>query len=173
MRTTDDLREGISHVEYEVEMLNEALRAYEATPNRRVPAAFLLLEAALLHVRNLYSFFCDPAKYPDDVVAGDFVPAWDLKIACESLKSIDVGRIHKALAHVTYHRTALRDAPAWNLFAMASELIKVFDSFNHAKRNSQLSQPPQLIVRPQIHLPDARLTGSTGSTGPTEINRFS
>lgn len=100
-----------------------------ATDDKR--EVFAQLESYLLHARVLRDFFFRAPKYPDDVVASDFLPEWSTY--CPSLGTYLNGqelRLNKALAHLSTERLKYDNKDKrWNVTAIHNELQPVIELF--------------------------------------------
>lgn len=94
---------------------------------------FAQLESLLLHTRVLRDFFFRKPnpRFPDDVIAADFVPDWSTH--CPPLGaylSSREPRLDKALAHLSTERLGYDNKDKkWNVTAIRDELQPVIDLF--------------------------------------------
>ena len=110
-RTNDELRGALEHLTYELKALQGAFDFFfEPFVERKFSEARLVLEAFLVHTRNLIDFFHgDPTKArDDDMVAQDFLPpSTDWPSICPPFPlDLEDTRtaVHKLVAHLTYAR---------------------------------------------------------------------
>ena len=95
-----------------------------------------LLECFLVHTRVLLEFFCKERptndKWPDDVYAGDFLPAWDVS-KCKSLCPYLVDqwdRLHKSVAHLSAKRVEYeRTGKSWEITTIETEITPLMELF--------------------------------------------
>ena len=92
-----------------------------------------LLEAFLLHVRNLRDFLYDDQPTQDDVVAAHFFDRPDewrrnRPPLGEYVKSIRK-RLNKALAHISYARLDYRKDKKWSIGRIKRELDAAWEAF--------------------------------------------
>lgn len=93
-----------------------------------------LIEAFVIHARNLLYFLYGEKKEPDDAVASDFFSdqkAW-IKIrpkTPDNLKNVGK-RVGKEVAHLTYSRLGVTpDTKPWHFVDITKDMMKVFDKF--------------------------------------------
>ncbi|MGE3316439.1 MAG: hypothetical protein AB7O26_15090 [Planctomycetaceae bacterium] len=92
--------------------------------------AAALLESFLLHARVLYSFFCVPAKYQDDLIASDWVRQWS-PLPTPYLDS-NRTRLNKALAHLSLKRAEYEiQGKQWNITDIQSEIYPLIAKFKN------------------------------------------
>jgi len=117
-------------VVYEIERLFQAARLFPETPERK--GKRLILEALLLHFRNVIDFFYTDSQQSDDVRACHFfsdptqwkpvVPDWyrEYKTRC-----------NKLLAHLTYSRIDFkrRNDMTWQLTDKLRHIRRTWELF--------------------------------------------
>ena len=84
-----------------------------------------LLESLLIHSRVLLSFFCDKCRrYPDGILATDFIPEWEVESPGEYLGDKErKSRLNKAVAHLSLKRVDYEShEKKWNLTEINSEV---------------------------------------------------
>jgi hypothetical protein len=90
-----------------------------------------VLEAFLIHARNLIDFFIGPSNYKkEDVIAADYFSSpdvWRRGLKKDGLHKVRE-RIGKKLAHLTYRR--LQDADGWNPRDLVERIVVLRDRFN-------------------------------------------
>lgn len=121
------------HLHYEAAMFVTARdilsKLDRGTPN----AAFsqnLLVEACVLHFRNLVDFFyLPPNGKPDDVTAVDYIPEWGSPAIPPAVNTLR-DRVNKELAHLT---TARRPGAAagkeWDFAQISLAMKPIIDEF--------------------------------------------
>ena len=120
------------HIYYELRMLETAVNAYfdplRSRENPHIGSAFT--DSILLHVRNLYEFFCGNPSENDDIVAAHFIANKDdttwatSKLGCISSNMKD---INKFRSHITYTRTKYR--MDWPRREMRDEIFNTYNEF--------------------------------------------
>ena len=102
----------------------------------------VLLEACVLHCRNLIDFFYPTRVLPDDVIAADYAGDWDdrrppISSTLEKARS----RAHKELAHLTTGRKSGFDpAKPWDSRVISAEMKLVISAFIPLADASKLPQ---------------------------------
>ncbi len=90
----------------------------------------IILEAALLHARNLYEFFSRKRCAKDDMLAGHFVKSKDGSFWTSGklgyLASLKQD-INKALSHLTYTRVSKK--PCWDVERIRDEIEDAYAEF--------------------------------------------
>jgi hypothetical protein len=120
-------------VAYEIKRLREARRLGLAAQDRTTQVA--MLENLLLHARILYDFFTRrrrdlKGRAKSDVVAEDFLdePTGWVIPSMPFLKE-HKDRIHRSLAHLTYHRVEYEsNKKIWNLGKIVREVEAAWSS---------------------------------------------
>ena len=123
----DESKAASAKFRYELLMFRHAhdllntIPAIDATYN-------ITLEAALLHLRNLYDFFCSPPTHQDDIQARHFTthPLTTIH-SCLSAVAARQDDINKSLSHLTYTRT--KKKPSWNMDAFREEIENAYQAF--------------------------------------------
>ena len=127
-------REVAPRVAYEVWMIREARRLHREASDR--PMKNSLLESFLLHARNLHDFFSRSradlkGQHATDVIAEDFfddVAQW--KRPTMPFLDEHRQRIHRSIAHLTYHRVAYeKNKRIWKLDTILMEIDGVWTAF--------------------------------------------
>jgi hypothetical protein len=124
----------------------------------------LILEAFLLHARNLVDFFCNEKKYSDDIVALDFVgKKWEHgDILSEKIKQKEDNKptrtinwyvgLNKQLSHITEGRSKektrthfAREMTDGKLvfIEIYKGLLKIVHEFNKLTLNHELKIKPK------------------------------
>ena len=126
------------HVVYEVKMFLALVAVREATISSVSGGLIVLLknaviEATVLHLRNLIEFLYNDDPRPSDVVAGDFftTPSWDT-IRPEISEHLESSRrrANKEMAHLTTGRRPSEDkAKRWDILRLREELMPVLRLF--------------------------------------------
>jgi hypothetical protein len=133
MHTDEELRQMAAHVGYEIEEFQESIRAL-AGLQRSDKVWNRTLESALLHFRNLRSFFGDKPE-GDDVSAQHYVPSWAL--SQEDIFKETRHALNKTLAHLTWDRLKIGKTN-WPLKQMAEAIDRVFGDFKKSLTSSQV-----------------------------------
>lgn len=107
-RTRQQLRTAVTHIAYEAEALRRAVGQLNR-PHRR-----LVIEAALLHARNLTEFFWAPSRrhkpHADGVYAIHYVPNWTrLRGALPQRPNQRYKAMCAQLAHISVRRSDRRN----------------------------------------------------------------
>lgn len=130
----DILGSASNHVRYEMDMLlaTGSLLGKDVEPSA---VRFALIEAFLVHARNLIVFFSQDRpkepKHPDDVWASDYVSQWRSssgQTEAKMLSTLYKERIDQTVAHLTSKRVeqALKD---WDVGQIANDLRAIWESF--------------------------------------------
>jgi len=102
------------------------------------------LEGALLHLRNLYDFFCGLETEKDDIRASHFVPraTGQLRWTSSKLDTVKslIPTINKSLSHLTYTRISRK--PKWPLKKLAQEIEYAYAEFKSLLPDSERGQWP-------------------------------
>lgn len=140
IQTDEDLRQAAEHVTYEMDLLVFAgshLGGYHSSPMTR-PAGSeenVMLEAFLLHYRNLRAFLCPSLQRVsvDDILASDFLKRIDpIDIGdCHSLEGNNKVRLDRMLAHLSYRRGEFISSGqrGWHVQAMLADMLHEFNKF--------------------------------------------
>ena len=132
MLTDDDRRALAREIRYEVDALQYS---YEATvPPAPPPLDCLLLEAFLVHWRNLWYFFLEPRK-KQDVIASDYIPRWNPKKPDSDLRD----RIHTTLAHISKSRIGAKALTAEEVRVMRDHLAVLWMEFERGLPSDERS----------------------------------
>jgi hypothetical protein len=144
------------HVSYEIDMffgMTEML-----SPPNKIGAGsiaeakrlnFAMIEAFVVHLRNLIDFLYINNPQPTDVVASDFCAAWQtirppISMTLESARV----RANKELAHLTTTRlTGAPPAKRWDFPAFAGEIGPLLHLFIKNARVSALSPVVRRVIR--------------------------
>ena len=167
---------------YEMLRLGDALtnRKQFCSGGREASLAQLLLEAFLLHYRNIRDFLMNADKYPDDITARHFnlywqVSSWKDHVAKaksgEGLRESEL--INKLLAHVSYSRAEARsecptgvDWPLTDMYQTAkSEFVKFVEALP-PERQSLFSQCTGRLHSSSTAISQDGISNSTGSPQP-------
>ncbi|MBZ5545556.1 MAG: hypothetical protein LAO07_18070 [Acidobacteriia bacterium] len=124
-RTEKELREGATHVDYEILMLKAMAPLIGGSSPQDIEADNAFLESFVLHVRNLIDFLYPPANIkPDDIIADHYIgePAkWNQPRPGMTELLIDARkRANKLAAHLTYARLGMQKN--WEHSKILSEL---------------------------------------------------
>ena len=117
-------------VYYEVNRLFQAATLYPKIPEEK--GKRLILEALLLHFRNMLDFLFGEAKQPDDVHASDFfTDASKWKPSRPDWLDEYRRRCNKLLAHLTYSRLnySRRGEMVWKLEDKLQRIHEVWEEF--------------------------------------------
>ena len=110
----------------------------------------VLIEAFVVHLRNLIDFLYIDAPQKTDVVAADFCAAGTWKAARPPLSSVlDKARkrAHKEIAHLTTNRlTGSPPAKEWEFVALATEIQSVLRVFAKTAMPSWLSERARSVI---------------------------
>lgn len=89
------------------------------------------LEAFAIHARLLRDVFCNTKPWPDDVVAGQFLPAGAVWDATEPPELARVNwRTGKEVAHLTWHRLDVDPADRpWAVYPILTALMRLVQRF--------------------------------------------
>ena len=117
-RTSQELRDAVRHIRYEVNQMIQAKQLYEQSGSGDQSQRNAYLESMLIHVRNLCEFLaCAEQARNDTAICSDFgFPAQ------EPLDRAEIRRIHKRLAHPSYSRDSLDEE--WDLELILKRLAK-------------------------------------------------
>src|SRR5260370_32076525 len=99
MHTDEELKQMAGHIGYEIEEFQESIRAL-AGLQKSDKVWNRTLESALLHFRNLRSFFSDKPE-GDDVSAQHYVPSWAL--SQEDIFKETRQALNKTLSNLTWY----------------------------------------------------------------------
>ncbi|MDP8218795.1 MAG: hypothetical protein P9M03_08725 [Candidatus Theseobacter exili] len=116
---------------YELRMFRVAMDAL-TTPSVQgnTTLSNVVLEAALIHARNLYDFFLSKKSPKDNIIAGHFVSNADgtpWKSSKLTFIASCKGDINKALSHLTYTRVKFK--PTWNLNLIRGNIEDAYTEF--------------------------------------------
>lgn len=131
-KTTDvERRKAIPRVLYELNMFFASSQAYLGlSKDHDGVLSNIILEATLLHARNLLDFFTGNPTKNDDIRAAHFLPisegGWWRSNKLEHLSSLR-NNLNYSLSHLTYRRIAGK--PQWDLKRIAREVHVAFDEF--------------------------------------------
>lgn len=128
--TQNQVRQGLDHVYYEIEQLNNLLEMQKISfktlsndPSLALTLDNAKFEAMLFHLRTLIDFFECPYsnRYKDDILSEDY----GFPSRPTGVSDADKERINKELAHLTYSRPAL-DAPnrGWMPWTLIPPVLK-------------------------------------------------
>lgn len=156
IRTDDQIRKAMEHIDYEYWMLHEAFRRMgeirfvkgaEGSAPRPQDLGLhnALLESLLLHARNLNEFFSRTGK-PDDIL---FVHILDVRELDRPLDPAIITRMNKFLTHVTYERLQVENR-GWKLREMVAAIDDTMREFVQAVDSDGTRRhliPPELRRR--------------------------
>jgi hypothetical protein len=139
-----------AHVGYELRQMASMVGARGVGPGSGL-ATTALVEASLVHIRNLHEFLAKGMSTDDDttVVAAHYLgtkPA-----TCSPLTHNDLVSIHQKVAHLTCNRESLRRAhmvPKHVRVRWAREMIAAFDAFEYELRSSKFPHRAAWFQRP-------------------------
>ena len=133
-RSLEDLQAASNHLHYEIEMLRSLASVMESGLLGVGALNNAVLEAFVIHVRNVIFFLWAENPKNDHIIASDFFNKpddWE-KIRPEKshiLKESEV-RSHKEVAHLSYDRIKVSpEKKAWHFLEIKNEIISVFDIF--------------------------------------------
>lgn len=131
---TDDERRALAReIRYEADALPYS---YQATrPPAPPPLDCLLLEAFLVHWRNLWYFFLEPRGHNQNVIASNYIPDWNPQKPDFALKK----RIHATLAHISKGRIGARALTAKDVQIMRDHIANLWVEFDRGLRSDQRS----------------------------------
>ena len=132
-RSDDELREVSVHLLYELQMFRATALGLMSGLFPGGPLHDAVLEAFIIHGRNLLHFLYAENSQASDVVAEDFLddPAqWltvrgDLPASLASLRR----RTNKEVAHLTYDRLSVTPGENWNFVDIFRDLDLKFQAF--------------------------------------------
>ena len=129
--SVDELKGAHNKFLYELKMFRITANAYATNSVPGDPAfKTAVLEAALIHARNLYDFFTGNESWEDNIIAGHFVKdpngaLWkSTQLAFLALRK---GEINKALSHLTY--TRVNSKPTWNIEPICQDIENAYSEF--------------------------------------------
>lgn len=152
----DLLKYSEEHVSYEIDMFFGM--AEMLSPPNKIGAGslsdakrlnFAMIEAFVVHLRNLIDFLYIKNPQSTDVVASDFCAAWQTTRPpiTTTLESARV-RANKELAHLTRSRlTGTPPAKMWDFPAFANEIKSLLHLFVKNARVSALSPVVGQVIR--------------------------
>lgn len=126
------------NLQYEIDMLRRTCKDLANSNPKTIFQENLLAESLATHVRVLIDFFYDTKnlKYPNDLVAQDFLPkniSWD-KIRPIKTKILEdaKNKADKQLAHLSTWRIKLKNdgRKAWHFPEILEDIEKVIKKFN-------------------------------------------
>jgi hypothetical protein len=132
-RTSQDLTLAAGHIIFELKALVDDA-AWLLSDDERFVDAFStpLLEAMLLHLRNLWEFLFNTGPNGRSLAAVDFLPSWDAEEAFAStqlLRSIQ-GVLNNHLSHLSWERIQDRTGmPAWDWRMPVVQVVTAFNRF--------------------------------------------
>jgi hypothetical protein len=148
-RTRDELVADSPHVLYEAQQLDNVvtgLISIDTDPNAKVPQWMVnaFLDDVGLHARALILFLYDKPndRFPDEVLAADYVPEWPSTRPAESefLKEVRE-RVGMEMAHVTRRRaTIAEEVKGWQYGKVQGDVGEVFARF--------VAKVPEDVVEP-------------------------
>jgi hypothetical protein len=135
---TCDIEAIVRHVEFSFRQIEDMASLIQKRKQDREDGKLArgewsaYIESFAIHTRLLYSFFYEPRRYSDDVIAADFVPDWDARRpkASQHLVTWAKERANKQVAHMT--KTRLRYPPPqydWPVGIIANELAACRQEF--------------------------------------------
>jgi hypothetical protein len=153
---TQQQRDGmVLHIRYEVVKLikfahvgnNWTYTLPQLTEEMAEFTSESMLEATLLHMRNLIEFLHNPPK-GDRVVASDYVTGWVLPYEHQVIGR-DLGELHSRLAHLSLNRLSVQSDGDFNwapfFYDIGARVLRGFQFFL-----TQLSaHHAQLFLRPR------------------------
>lgn len=188
-RSPEEVGNMLHHVGYELTSCVEHAVVRERLMDARVEeldpltavVANALLEACLVHARNLIELLAPPKRTPraDDVLIEDFTPgAWTpapkspAHRAASRCKSAHWALINKHLAHLTWTRVQRPDPPGWTLTSIASDVLVLCEAWRDHLRAAGESDLADALGRDigqaRTVLPDVvgTVSTTTGSSRP-------
>ncbi len=139
-----------THVGYELRQMASMVGARGVGRGGRL-ATTALIEASLVHIRNLHEFLAKGVPTDEDttVVAAHYLgtkPA-----ATSPLTHNDLVSIHQKVAHITCNRESLQRAhmvPKQVRVRWARQMIAAFDAFEYELRSSKFRHRAAWFQRP-------------------------
>ncbi len=143
---TDLLAYSAEHIAYEVgmffgmaDMLSSSKKIGSSSSADAIRLNFAMIEAFVIHLRNLIDFLYSDRPKPTDIIAADFCATWQTErpIISPVLKNARV-RANKELAHLTTNRLAgSPPAKQWEFSVLAGEISSLLHLFvKHARVNA-------------------------------------
>ena len=144
------------HIAYEVDMFFGMTKML--SPLNRIGASslaeakrlnFAMIEAFVIHLRNLIDFLYMDRPQSTDLVATDFCTNWQtLRPTISPVLEKARGRANKELAHLTTDRLAgAPPAKQWDFSALAGEIRPLLHLFVKHARGSALSPVVVQVIR--------------------------
>ena len=128
----DDRSKLAREIRYEADALQYS---YQATLHPAPsPLDCLLLEAFLVHWRNLWYFFLEP-RHRQDVIASDYISSWNPPKPHSDLRD----RIHVTLAHISTARIGAKPLTAEEVRVMRDHVAGLWVEFDRALRSDERS----------------------------------
>jgi len=143
-RKPGDLTSAADHLFYEVQMARATALGLLSGLFPIGPLHDAVLEAFVIHARNLVHFFFPQGAQPSDVLAEHYFPeaqTWNAHRGTlpESLAPLR-GRANKEVAHLTYDRLALtEETKRWEVVQVLKDLDALVAKFCAAVPPSLLS----------------------------------
>lgn len=134
-KSEQELQQASLHIEYEILRLGDAYDGWRNCADAKDKQQDLMLEAFLLHYRNLRNFFIGSGNKKDDMKAQHFVPGWKSPQWPDHIARstyTEQNLINKRLAHLTYARCAIEahiDTSPWPVTRMLETVKRNFESF--------------------------------------------
>lgn len=127
----DDLRRVAPHVQYEIDSYVWAWKTFQELADSEIIRRRLVLEALLLHFRNLLNFFRPRRQGPLDVLARHFVPNGSELDSGTARLEVYRARLNSLLSHLSYERTrCVREGEmGWDIDQMTTHLADAWGLF--------------------------------------------
>lgn len=142
-RTKEELRIASDHLQYEYWMLISLANGMASNLIGEGPLNNAIVEAYVIHVRNLIYFLYGKKQGNNHIIARDFFNSaqeWgDLRPKKSDSLAFAERRAHKEVAHLSYDRAKVTpETKKWHYIELANEIASVFQLF---LRNI----PPELL----------------------------
>ena len=85
----------------------------------------LELESFVIHARCLEEFFCSKSTREGTMWATDFIPGFK----APGLNHVDLARMHREVAHLTYHRKRPGERGGWEIDKVGTPIFKASLNF--------------------------------------------
>ncbi len=130
--SANELRESPKLFLYELMMFRFATDSLtDSSIDSNVLLKNVMIESALIHLRNLYEFFCGKESSKDNIIAGHFIekkpdgtawksPALPFIASCKD-------RINKSLSHLTY--TRVKGKTCWRFKRIRQDIEFAYSEF--------------------------------------------
>ena len=133
-RTEEELKLASDHLFYEIWMLNSLANGMSSGVLGEGPVNNAVLEAFVIHVRNIIHFLYADKPKSDHVIAADYFNSptdWEaIRPKKTELMKISEIRAHKEVAHLSYDRAKVTpETKPWTFVDLANEITSAFNVF--------------------------------------------